>query len=248
MKEFIKQRLLEAFKEIPYDPKPEMKAAGYSSLSNPNHKTDLNKVRFRMAKAAQIATSFKQTNPEDNYFMLPTDGDGFYQVEFRHDGQIKTKHIRPSADMQQMGGAFQPTDVGTCKDFQNIARYCFVKAGKNGGSVGVSPAEDAANKALIIFKNEILTFMGDSAIDPEQSAQISRDKMDQHQAKHKEKKDLETELGYRLTDSQWMAYLETGKKPNTKSGITMDPNSAAEIEKRQADMQARRDKAMMRLK
>ena len=251
MKNFIKQRLTEAFKnfkEIPYDPKPEMKAAGaYSSLSDPSYKKNVNKLRHRIAMAAQIATQYKSENPEDNYFMIPTEGDGFYQVEFRHDGQIKTKHIKASADMTQQAGPFQPSDVGTCKDFQNIARYCFVKAGKDGHSVGASPAEDAANKALIIFKNEILSFMGDSAIDPEQSAQISKEKMDTHQAKHKEKKDLEAKIGRRLSDSEWLAYQETGQEPKGKPQINMDPTTASDIEKRQAEIQARIAKAKARM-
>jgi len=250
MKNLIKQRLQEYFqhKEIPYDPKPEMQAAsGYSSLSKPSYKVDLNKIRFRMTKAAEMATQFKQTNPDDNYFMLPTEGDGFYQVEFRHDGQIKTKHVRASSDMEQRNGAFQPSDVGTCKTFQNIARFCFVKAGKNGESVGASPAEDAANKALIIFKNEILDFLS-SGQDDGKGAEISKEKMNDKQAKHKVKKDLETDLGRRVSDSEWIHYLQTGQKPNTKSGIQMDPEEIQQIEKRQKDAIARREKALNRNK
>jgi hypothetical protein len=245
MKNFIKQKLYEAledkgYKVLPYDPKPEMKAAGaYPSLSNPSFKLKLNKIRFRMAKAANMASQYKSANPDDNYFLSPTDGDGFYQVEFRHDGQIKTKHIRASADMMQQGGAFQPSDVGTCKTFQNIARYCFVKAGKNGGAVGQSPADDAANKALIIFKGEILDFLGSGSYDDGKSAEISAQSMDDKMKRHKEKKDLETKLGRRLSDSEWQNFLETGEIPKPKSGISMDPEQAAEFEKRQVMAQAR---------
>ena len=245
MKNFIKQKLYEAledkgYKVLPYDPKPEMKAAGaYPSLSNPSFKLNLNKIRFRMAKAANMASDYKASNPDDNYFLSPTDGDGFYQVEFRHDGQIKTKHIRASADMMQQGGAFQPSDVGTCKTFQNIARYCFVKAGKNGGAVGVSPADDAANKALIIFKGEILDFLGSGSYDDGKAAEISAQSMEDKMKLHKQKKDLETKLGRRLSDSEWQNFLSTGETPKTKSGIAMDPEKAAEIEKRQAMAQDR---------
>ncbi len=129
MKEFIKQKLLEAIKQLPYDDSAEMKAHDFPSLSNSSHKLDLNNIKFRITKAANIANQYKSKNPTDNYFMLPTEGQGFYQVEFRHDGQIKTKHIKASGDMEQRNGSFQPSDVGTCKNFQNVAKYCFVKAG-----------------------------------------------------------------------------------------------------------------------
>ena len=177
MKNFIRQKLQEAIRELPYDPRPEMKASWYSSLDNPSYKTNINKIKFRIAKAASVINQFKTSNPEDNYFINPSDGDGFYQVEIKHDGQIKTKHIRTSGDMEQRNGAFQPSDVGTCKSFQNIARYCFVKAGKNNSSVGASPAEDAANKVLVIFRNEILDFFGSGSYVDDTAADHAKEKM-----------------------------------------------------------------------
>ena len=239
MKNFIKQKLYEAIKELPYDPRPELRAASYASLSEPSRKLDLNKIRFRLAKALEIANNYKSRIPNDEYFFIPQDGDGFYQVEFRHDGQIKTKHIRPSSDMEQQSGAFQPSDVGMCKNYQNIAKYCFVKAGKNGQSIGASPAEDAANKALIIFKDEIIDFLSDGSFDDGKGEYISKEKMSDKQAAHKTKKDLETKLGRRISDSEWSEYLNKGIQPKSKSGISMDPEKAAEIEKRQEMLRAK---------
>lgn len=248
MIELIKKLLREAITNLPdTTDKQQMKYLGHSSLSNPSRDKDLRTIRFKMARAAETATHYQEQFPNDNYFSLPTEGDGFYQVEFRHDGQVRTKQIRASADMAQQGGRFQPTDVGTCKDYQNIARYCFVKAGKDGKAIGLSPAEDATNKALIIFKNEILTFLGDSSYDDGQAADISKEKMTDKQAQHKEKKDLETELGFRITDAQWKHYLETGSKPKPKSGIEMDPDQAAELERQQQAAIERRNKAMARM-
>jgi len=248
MKYFIKKRLQEAIKHLPYDPKPEMKAASYSSLNEPSHKLDLNKIKFRIAKAASIANQYKTTNPQDNYFISPMEGDGFYQVEFRHDGQIKTKHIRTSGDMNQEDGHFQPSDVGTCKTFQNIARYCFVKAGKNNSAIGTSPAEDAANKALVIFRNEILDFLGDSGYNDEKAADIAKDKMSPKQALHKEKKDLERKIGRRISDSEWSTYQQTGVEPKSKAQISLDPEKAAEFEKRQMMIKAKIDAMKARIK
>lgn len=253
MKDFIRKRLYEAIKYLPYSDKEELKAAGaYSSLNKPSYKLDINKIRYRMAKAASVATEYKQNTGDDKYFMLPDDGEGFYQVEFRHDGQIKTKHIRASADMQQLDTPFRPSDVGTCNSFQNIARYCFVKAGKrlpnDKFSVGPSPAEDAANKALLIFKDEILDFYGDAGYGDEKSAQISKEKMTDKQAQHKLKKDLETKLGRRLRDDEWFKYLETGEEPQQKQTLSIDPEKAAEFEKRQQAAMDRRAAALARQK
>jgi hypothetical protein len=222
----------------------ELKQHQYPSLSNPSRKADINQLRYRITKAAQQANDFMSTNPDDNYFNSPEDGDGFYQVELRHDGQIKTKHIKASTDMQQMDGAFRPSDVGTCKTYQNIARYCFVKAGKNGTSVGASPAEDAANKVLIIFRNELIDFLGGSSYDDGKGAEISREKMSDKEALRKQKKDLETKIGRRLSDSEWMTFLETGQEPNPKSSISTNPDANAEFEKKQAMAIARRDAAL----
>jgi len=238
MKDIIRQKLSEATKYLPYDPRPELKASSYSSLSNPSYKLDIDKIRFRINKALNIAKEYKETN-DDNYFLLPDEGNGFYQVEFRHDGQIKTKHIKSSGDMQQMGGKFQPSDVGVCKDFQNIAKYCFVKAGKNRGAFGSSPAEDAANKALIIFKDEILDFYANGSYNDGKGEELSKEKMSDKQAQHKVKKDLETKLGRNLSDSEWNTFLKTGEEPKKKSGLTMDPEKAAELDREQELLRAK---------
>lgn len=240
MKELIKKLLHEAIKHLPYDERPELKAASYSSLSDPSYKADIDAIKYRIAKASQIAGSFRQRHPEDNYYVIPTQGDGFYQVEFRHDGKIQTKHVRASGDMEQRGGAFQPSDVGTCKSFQNIAKYCFVKAGYNGTAIGASPAEDAANKALIIFKDEILDFYKSGSYIDDKAAEISKEKMTDKQALHKQKKDLEMKIGRRLSDTEWQRFLDTGVEPVKKSStIELNPEKAAEIEKRQAELQAK---------
>lgn len=237
-------------KYIPYSDKEEIKAIStYPSLSNPSFKKDLNKIKLRIQKASQIANQYKQETGDNAYFISPYDGEGFYQVEFRHDGQIKTKHVRPSGDMEQMEIPFRPTDIGSCNSYQNIARYCFVKAGKrlpnDKFSFGASPAEDAANKALIIFRDEILDFYGDAGYGDEKSAQISKEKMTDKQAQHKLKKDLETKLGRRLRDDEWFKYLKSQQEPEKKA-ISIDQDKAAEFEKRQQAALDRRAAAMAR--
>ena len=63
--------------------------------------------------------------------------------------------------------------------------------------------------------------------------------MSDKQAAHKTKKDLETKLGRRISDSEWSEYLNKGIQPKSKSGISMDPEKAAEIEKRQEMLRAK---------
>jgi GNAT superfamily N-acetyltransferase len=218
--------------QLPYDDKEEMKGT-YTPSTSGSKNYNLNDIKFRMAKAAKIAA----TNP--NYFTQAEDGDGFYQVEFRQDGNIRTKHVRSSGDMQQLGGAFQPSDVGTCKTFQNIARYCFVKAGKNGKSVGPSPADDAANKALLIFKDEILDFLGGGSYTDDTAAQHSQQNMSDKMQMHKQKKDLEMKLKRRVTDMEFQNFLATGQEPKPKTGISMDPDKLSDFEKRQEILRAK---------
>jgi hypothetical protein len=236
-------------KYLPYDDKAEIKAASaYPSLSQSSNRADIKQVRYRIAKAINAANQYKSTNPNDNYFVLPQEGDGFYQVEFRHDGNIKTKHIRPSGDMGQIGGSFQPSDIGTCKTYQNIARYCFVKAGKNGRAVGASPAEDAANKALIIYQNEIMDFFKSGDYGDENTPQYADAKMDDKIKQRKLKKDLETKLRRRVTDAEWQEFLATGQEPKPKSGLTMSPEEKEAFYKQQAEKQAKIDALKAKMK
>ncbi len=118
--------------------------------------------------------------------------------------------------MEQRDINFQPTDVGTTKQFQNIALYCFVKAGKEVNdkySYLTSPAEDAANKAMIIFEDDILLFYGEDRYVDDLAPKISAEKMTDKEALKKQRKDLEIELGRRLKPSEWEEFKVTGQKP-----------------------------------
>lgn len=234
----------EGTKYLPYDDRPEMKNSSYKSLSG--SQPDMNTIRFKMAKASKTAKTYKDETGDESYFMNPTIGDGFYQVEIRHDGQIRTKHVRPSGDMSQMGGSFHPSDLGTCKSYQNIARYCFVKAGKNGTSIGASPAEDAANKVLVIFGQEIKSFLGDDSYVDDTNQEYSTNKMSDKMQTRKQKKDLEMKLKRKISDREFDKYLQTGEEPKAKEGITMSPEDKNKFYKDQEEKQKRID--MLRMK
>jgi hypothetical protein len=72
--------------------------------------------------------------------------------------------------------------------------------------------------------------------------------MSQQQMLHKQKKDLEADLGFRITDAQWNSYLTTGEKPKGKSTITMDPKDLEDFEARQKAAAERRAAALARQK
>ena len=244
MKDLIRQRLHEAAEKptrvIPYDDKQELKQHAYTSLSKGANQSKIDDIRFKISKAAKMSAKYRKEF-NDNYFSLPTEGNGFYQLEIKHDGRLLVKQIKASGDMDQQQGPM--TDVGTCKTHQNIARYCMVKAGKTrspqfpNGAYGKSPADDAANKALLIFRQEILDFLqtGDYTSD-EKGAEISAQNMTDKTARLKNKVDVQTKLGRRLTHSEWDNYVETGELPQVQKPIlSLDAQKAADAEKRRAD-------------
>lgn len=117
-----------------------------------------------------------------------------------------------------------------------------------------SPASDAAIKTYLIYGDVILDFVKSNMKDKVgyvdgKGAEVSAQAMANNPSlqKKKIKKDLEMELGRRVTDSELEDFMATGQKPQPKQRtITMDPDKAAEFEKRQADALARREKMMQR--
>lgn len=117
-----------------------------------------------------------------------------------------------------------------------------------------SPASDAAIKTYLIYGDVILDFVKSNMKDQigyvdGKGAEISAQGMANNPAlqKKKIKKDLEMELGRRVTDSELDNFIATGQKPQPKQRtITLDPDKAAEFEKRQADAIARREKMLQR--
>jgi hypothetical protein len=117
-----------------------------------------------------------------------------------------------------------------------------------------SPASDASIKTYLIYGDVILDFVKSNMKDKVgyvdgKGAEVSAQAMANNPSlqKKKIKKDLEMELGRRVTDSELEDFMVTGQKPQPKQRtITLDPNKAAEFEKRQADALARREKMMQR--
>lgn len=254
-KNVIRQKLHEARERIiPYNDKQEIKQHSYSSLSKGATPAQINNVKYKILKAAKMSTQYRQSY-DDNYFSIPTIGNGFYQLEIKHDARLIVKHIKASGNMDQKQG--QISDVGTCKTFQNIARYCVVKAGKTpspefpNGAYGKSPADDAANKALVIFQKEILDFLigTDYTSDPEKAADVSAQNMSPKAAATKEKKDLEAKLGGPISDMEWNQYRDNGIMPNPrpkKEPLSVQPTQPSGEEIRAARLAAQAEKKAKR--
>lgn len=117
-----------------------------------------------------------------------------------------------------------------------------------------SPASDAAIKTYLIYGDVILDFVKNNMKDQVgyvdgKGAEISANAMNDNPnlQRRKMKKDLEMELGRKVSDSEFETFVTTGEKPQPKQRtISMDPNKAAEFEKRQADALARREKMLQR--
>ena len=238
MKNLIKKLLKEAIEKIvPYDPSAEEKAAarGHISLSQASKRNMIPKMETEIAVALNKASVYKQDNPDSDYFINENNGMGYYQVKFGHTGLIQTQHIKASADMEQLGGKFHPSDVGTCKQYQDIALYCFVKAAivdvngmKGDHSYYASPAVDARYKALVLFQDEILGFFRGSTYIDKTAAQVSAEKMADDEKLKKARKDA-------------LLAMKSGRDT-----ITMSPDEQSEFEKREAEKLARRAAAMKR--
>lgn len=103
-----------------------------------------------------------------------------------------------------------------------------------------SPASDAAIKTWLVYGDIIVDFVERNmknriGYKDGKAADISKEKMaaDPKLQRHKQKKDLEMELGRRVTDSEFENFLSSGQKPmNKKQSFSIDPATAADDEKR----------------
>jgi predicted nucleotidyltransferase len=103
-----------------------------------------------------------------------------------------------------------------------------------------SPASDAAIKTWLVYGDIIVDFVERNmkhriGYKDGKASDISKEKMADNPKlqRHKQKKDLEMELGRRVTDSEFQNFLSSGQKPmNKKQSFSIDPATAADDEKR----------------
>ena len=121
-----------------------------------------------------------------------------------------------------------------------------------------SPASDAQIKTWLVYGDIIADFVKRntrfaSGYKNAAAADISKEKMAANPAleRHKKKKDLEMELGRRITDSEFETFLSTGLKPEPKQkerSLYNDPEDEARRELQRQAAADRIAKAKARLK
>jgi len=183
------------------------------------------------------------------YLSSPKMGNGFFQVAIYQNGNIKSGHVSSAGNMDQPKGPI--TDTGSCYvGAEHEAFYCKVAAGitaignNETNAIGASPADDAANKALVIFEEEIMGFLtsSDYTSDPEKAAELSAQKMAPKPSATKEKKDLEKKLGGPISDAEWNNYRDNGVMPNPRPKKPTISFDQAELDKREAERQKTLDR------
>jgi predicted nucleotidyltransferase len=240
------EEVLDEIVKLPYDEKPEMSigSSGKYQSTTPLSKTISNKayeyLKYKIAKSHKLALVLKNNSELYNYFINPNIGVGYYKVVITNAGLVQVQHTTATGSMGSPDFHVQ-TDVGYHKSLTNEPFVCYVRAGFGpSDALGKSPADDAANKALYIFGNEILEKFGDNiGYNDGKSAEISKEKMTDKQALHKQKKDLEFKLGRRISDSEWENFKDTGMEPKSKEKISLSSDKVAEFEKRQAELRAK---------
>lgn len=164
-----------------------------------------------------------------------------------------TPNIQPARTRQGVGSQ---ENEGTFK--MQLPSGVSLENGDTFISFGVpkpgSPASDAAIKTYLIYGDIIVDFVKNNLKDKigyvdGKGADISKNAMANNPALQtkKIKKDLEMELGRRISDTELEGYMVSGIKPKAKERvITMEPDKLSDFEQRQADAIARRDKAKAR--
>jgi len=132
------------------------------------------------------------------------------------------------------------------EDSSTVIKFSLPKPG--------SPASDAQIKTWVVYGDIIADFVRRntrfaSGYKNAAAADISKEKMAANPAldKHKKKKDLEMELGRRISDSEFENFLSTGSKPQRKnSSIMINPEEATKQAEKQAQLKAKYDKIKAR--
>ena len=252
---------------IPYDDKSELRMHAHTSFSKNNSKEAIERIKAKVESKIENAiekvngyiNTYKKTkvtvNSKDEngkkiiidvdvstYLSNPKMGNGFFQVAIYQNGNIKSGHVSSAGNMDQPKGPI--TDTGSCYvGAEHEAFYCKVAAGitaignNETNAIGASPADDAANKALVIFEEEIMGFLtsSDYTSDPEKAAELSAQKMAPKPSATKEKKDLEKKLGGPISDAEWNNYRDNGVMPNPrpkKAPLSIEPQTPSGAERK----------------
>jgi hypothetical protein len=152
----------EADKHIPYDDRPEMRAAAKAGVSNKDVISDekLHKVMSDCSMAKKAVLAYKEAfqnnessfvvsymgqkmvgkipdnfraNPDNlHYFDIAEMGDGGFQFKLYRNGNLQGTHVKARGNMDVNPNMHSATDPGFDKNFEDRIKYFTVKAGFQG--------------------------------------------------------------------------------------------------------------------
>jgi predicted nucleotidyltransferase len=158
----VPEDLNEADKYIPYDERPEMRAAAKAGVSNKDVISDekLYNVMNECSMAKRAVLAYKEAfqknessfvanymgqkmvgripdgfraNPDNlHYFDVPEMGDGGFQFKLYRNGNIVGTHVKARGNMDVNPNMHGATDPGYDKNYEDRIKYFTVKAGFQG--------------------------------------------------------------------------------------------------------------------
>lgn len=219
MKDFIKHKL-----RLVLEGKKGVHTPSNPVGQDPKTATDADLSRIT-AKIVNLNNQYGQ----DEYFNNTHEGDGIYMATIHTNGEVTIKTPNTKRKLND-------SDIGLLWTGTRGNKHVFVRAyrgiehpelddPRTGEVKTSSPAQDAAIKTYLIFAKDILEFVKQNIAGEDDYTSDTDDK------DHTEK-----------TQDKWKYKYDKYKKEKDKkrqSTITMDPDKAAEMEKRQAQLQAK---------
>lgn len=179
-----------------------------------------------LARTTHKIVSLNNQYGQDPYFQNTHEGDGIYMATIHTNGEVTIKTPNTQRKLTD-------SDIGLLSTGTGGNKHVFIKAyrgiehpelqnARTGDVRTKSPANDAAIKTYLIFAKDILEFVKQNM---EGESDYTTDTDD---------KDFKSQ-----TDDKWKyKYDKYEKVKNTKRDtLTMDPDKAAEMEKKQKELQ-----------
>lgn len=223
MKKFIQKRLRDIL---------EGRLASHTP-SNPVGQDPKRATNANLIKTTHRIVSLNNEYGQDEYFQNPHEGDGIYMATIHTNGAVTIK--TPNTQRK-----ITDSDIGMLSTGTGGNKHVFIKAyrgiehpelhlNRTGHTKTKSPANDAAIKTYLIFAQEIIQFV--------------KQNMEGNDDYTSDEKDFKSK-----TDDKWQYKYDKYQKAQdrSKSTITMDPDKAAEMERRQKELQAKYDKINQR--
>lgn len=196
------------------------------SPSNPVGQDPKKATQSNLVRTTHKIVSLNNQYGQDPYFQNTHEGDGVYMATIHTNGEVTIKTPNTKRKLTD-------ADIGLLSTGTGGNKHVFVKAYrgidhpelqdyKTGDVRTKSPANDAAIKTYLIYAKDILEFVKQN-MDGESDYTTDTDN-----------KDFKSQ-----TDDKWKYKYDKYKKEKEqkRDTITMDPDKAAEMEKKQRELQ-----------